>query len=67
MGGAWGFEVDDVQQRVHLWYGEHDQMATVNNGHWLSDHLPDGTLTVYPEEGHLVPMRHWQQILKALN
>lgn len=65
-GGAWGFEVGDVLRPVHLWYGEQDQMTSLNNGHWLSEHLRDATLTVYPGEGHLVPMRHWRQILETL-
>jgi pimeloyl-ACP methyl ester carboxylesterase len=64
--GAWGFGLDDVRRPVQLWYGEQDQMAPPVNGQWLRDHLPDATLTVYTGEGHLVPMRHWPQILQTL-
>lgn len=64
--GAWGFEVQEVLRPVHLWYGGKDEMAPLVNGQWLSDHLPDATLTVYPDEGHLVPIRHWREILETL-
>lgn len=64
--GAWGFDLGAVLCPVHLWYGGRDRMAPLVNGQWLSENLPDATLTVHPEEGHLVPMRHWHQILAAL-
>lgn len=64
--GDWGFEMADVEQPVHLWYGEQDQMVSPANGRWLSDQLPEATLAVYEGEGHLVPMRHWPDILRTL-
>lgn len=65
-GGPWGFELGDVVPPVHLWYGGRDQMMPAAHGHWLSEHLPHATLTVHPDDGHLLPMRHWQRILQAL-
>lgn len=65
-GGPWGFALDDVLPPVHLWYGGRDQMMPPANGRWLDENLPEATLTVYPDEGHLLPMRHWQQILRTL-
>ena len=48
------------------WYGEQDGMASPAHGQWLADHLPHARMTVVAGEGHLVPMRHWGQILRAL-
>ena len=64
--GAWGFELSEVRRPVHLWCGEQDQMAPLVNVEWLSDHLPDTALTVCAGEGHLVPMRHWEDILRTV-
>lgn len=64
--GDWGFDVAAISSPAHLWYGEQDQMVPLLNGRWLAEHLPDADLTVVPGEGHLVPMRHWGEILDAL-
>lgn len=64
--GAWGFDVAQVLCPVGLWYGGQDTMAPLAHGQWLSEHLPEATLTVYPDEGHLVPIRHWREMLQAL-
>ncbi|MBC9731947.1 alpha/beta fold hydrolase [Nocardioides marmotae] len=64
--GPWGIEVEDIRCPVHLWYGELDQMAPPVNGEWLRHHLPDASLVVYPGEGHLVPLRHWEEIVGTL-
>lgn len=64
--GPWDIDLDAVRCPVHLWYGDRDQMAPPANGQWLADHLPDADLVIYRGEGHLVPMRHWEEILRAL-
>ncbi|MGK2875719.1 MAG: alpha/beta fold hydrolase [Nocardioides sp.] len=64
--GPWGIELEDIRCPVHLWYGELDQMAPPVNGDWLRHHLPDARLVVYPGEGHLVPLRHWEEIVGTL-
>lgn len=65
-GGPWGFGLDEVLPPVHLWYGGRDRMMPPANGQWLNENLPDAALTVHPNDGHLLPMRHWQQILLKL-
>jgi pimeloyl-ACP methyl ester carboxylesterase len=64
--GPWDVDLAAVRCRVHLWYGERDPLAPPANGQWLRDHLADADLVIYSGEGHLVAMRHWQQILHAL-
>lgn len=64
--GPWDIDLIGVRCRVHLWYGERDPLAPPANGQWLRDHLADAELVVYAGEGHLRPMRHWQEILRAL-
>ncbi|NPC95427.1 alpha/beta fold hydrolase [Nocardioides sp. zg-DK7169] len=64
--GPWGIRLEDVGCPVHLWYGDRDQMAPPANGEWLAAHLPDAELVLLEGEGHLVPLRHWAEMLHAL-
>lgn len=64
--GPWDIDLADVRCPVVLWYGEQDEMVPPVHGEWLRDHLPGARLLSYPGEGHLVPMRHWEQIVAAL-
>jgi pimeloyl-ACP methyl ester carboxylesterase len=64
--GPWGFDLEAVGCPVRLWYGEQDLMAPPQHGEWLAAHLPNAALEVFPGEGHLLPMRHWEEILRTL-
>lgn len=64
--GPWDVDLAAVRSPVHLWYGARDGMVPPAHGEWLAEHLPGARLVVYPDEGHLVPMRHWPEIVTAL-
>lgn len=64
--GPWDFRVEDVRAPVHLWYGDDDEVAPPVNGRWLSEHLREAHLTVYEGQGHLLPLAHWGEMLRAL-
>ncbi|WP_255583703.1 alpha/beta fold hydrolase [Dietzia sp. ANT_WB102] len=64
--GPWGFRLDDVTVPVHLWHGSEDQMVPRSHGEWLAAHLPHATLKIYEGEGHLLPLRHWDEMLRTL-
>jgi len=64
--GPWGFEVGDVLSPVHLWYGGRDEMTPPADGEWLAQHLPNAELVLYDGEGHLLPLRHWKEMLQAV-
>jgi len=64
--GPWGFRVEDVVAPVRLWYGDDDEMAPPAHGRWLEAHLRAAHLTVYPGEGHLLPLTHWPDMLREL-
>lgn len=65
--GPWGVDLDAITCPVHLWYGERDEMAPPAHGQWLAQQLPDAHLTIVPGEGHLVLLRHWEEILTVLS
>ena len=43
-----------------------DEMAPPVNGRWLAEHLRQAHLTVYPGEGHLLPLARCGEMLRAL-
>jgi pimeloyl-ACP methyl ester carboxylesterase len=65
--GPWDIDLRAVQCPVHLWYGERDQLTTLVDGEWLAAHVARAELPVFPGEGHLGPMRHWPEMLRALS
>lgn len=64
---AWGFRPEDVRCPTHLWYGECDANASVRNGQWLADRIPNAALVVHPQMTHLaVLQKHWPTVLGSL-
>jgi pimeloyl-ACP methyl ester carboxylesterase len=49
----WGFELGSVHIPVHLWHGEADEFAPVHGAERLAAELPDVTLTVRTDTGHM--------------
>lgn len=64
--GPWGFRVEDIAAPVLLWYGDDDEIAPPDHGRWLAAHLGSAHLTVYEGQGHLLPLAHWDEMLRAL-
>ncbi len=48
----WGFDLEEIQKEVHLWYGQKDTIVPQAMGRCLSKEIPGARLTLYPEEGH---------------
>jgi pimeloyl-ACP methyl ester carboxylesterase len=61
-GGADAGSADGVP--VRLWYGEEDPIDP-RHGHWYAGRLPGAELRLLPGAGHLLPITHWAQILRA--
>ncbi|MBS9373993.1 2-hydroxy-6-oxononadienedioate/2-hydroxy-6-oxononatrienedioate hydrolase [Rhodococcus sp. B50] len=64
--GPWGFDIHDVSSPVHLWYGSRDMMAPPANGTWLAAELPNAELVLREREGHLLPLQHWEEMLRVV-
>ena len=52
--------------RVDLWYGGRDATAPPAFGRWWADRLPAATLHILADEGHLLALTRWREILTAL-
>jgi pimeloyl-ACP methyl ester carboxylesterase len=63
----WGFSVADIRQPVHVWSGGSDSMVRPADSRYLGASIPRATLVTYPDEGHLIPISHWAEMLAALS
>ena len=62
----WGFNPEDVQRPVELWYGDDDRVTPVDVGRGLASVIPDSRLRVKPGAGHLLYLMYWEEILRTL-
>jgi pimeloyl-ACP methyl ester carboxylesterase len=62
----WGFAVADIGQRVHVWSGGSDAMVRPADSIYLAASIPRATLVTYPDDGHLLPLTHWGEMLAAV-
>ena len=63
----WGFDVESIQGRVHVWQGEHDRMVPFTHGTWLAAHLGNPCVHLHPEHGHMsLAAAGLPQILESL-
>lgn len=62
----WSFRLEEIAVPVHLWQGGADTNVSPAMGEYLARVIPNCQATVYPGEGHLVGMTHWEEILWAL-
>jgi pimeloyl-ACP methyl ester carboxylesterase len=62
----WGFDLAEVTVPVVVWHGELDDMVRPAHGRFFSTVLPNARLVLYPQEGHLLLLEHWDEILAAV-
>ena len=62
----WGFRLDEMQMRVHLWHGEHDERVPRQHFEWTAEHLPNCVPVAWPDSGHLGVAKHWDEVLQTL-
>jgi pimeloyl-ACP methyl ester carboxylesterase len=66
LGRPWGFRPEDIRAPVWLWYGDADSIVPLQMGQYLANAIPRSRLTVYPGEGHMLHITHWDDILQTL-
>jgi len=64
--GPWGFDLGTIHQPVTIWQGEEDTVIPTKCARRLQALLPNGTLHLLPETGHLLPLVAADQILREL-
>jgi pimeloyl-ACP methyl ester carboxylesterase len=63
---SWGFRLQDIAVPVALWHGDADINSPIATAAYLSDTIPDASLTVLPGEGHFLILNHWGEIIRQL-
>jgi pimeloyl-ACP methyl ester carboxylesterase len=66
LGRPWGFSAAEVRVPTWLWYGTADTVAPMQMGRFLASVIPDARLVEYADEGHMVYVSHWRDMLQAL-
>jgi pimeloyl-ACP methyl ester carboxylesterase len=61
----WGFSVADISQPVDIWDGGADMAVRSNHAAYLAATIPHATRVTFPDEGHLIPIDHWAEMLAA--
>jgi pimeloyl-ACP methyl ester carboxylesterase len=61
----WGFEPEQLEQPVSLWYGTADTLVPVGMGRLLAKAIKRAELTELPGAGHMAFLEHWQRIVRT--
>lgn len=48
----WGFELQDIKCKVHVWHGEKDRIVNAGFGRHYMETIPHCKAEFFPEEGH---------------
>jgi len=62
----WGFSLEDIQAKVHIWQGDADTSTPVAMAEYVASRIPDCKLTIIPDKGHFLLFDHWKEILTEL-
>jgi len=62
----WGFRLQSIQPPVEIWWGELDTFSSPIVGQRMADFIPNATLHLMPQAGHLLLYPYWQKILQSL-
>lgn len=67
VAGEWGFKLEDISIRVHLWHGGQDTVSPIAVGRLITSEIPKCVGKFYENEGHLsVLFNHMGEILSVL-
>ncbi len=57
-GDPWGFSLEEIKVPVQIWEGSDDRTGPPGYRAFLKMHIPNATVTVVPDEGHLSLLPH---------
>jgi pimeloyl-ACP methyl ester carboxylesterase len=66
VANSWGFSLGDIDVPMTIWQGAADNMTPVGMGRALAEAIPRANLRLVPNEGHLIFLSHWQEIVEDL-
>jgi pimeloyl-ACP methyl ester carboxylesterase len=63
---SWGFALEDITMRFHLWHGAHDSIEQLASVEYWASRIPGAEVTVWDESGHFAVVDHWSEMLVAV-
>ena len=64
--GEWGFNCEDIEMPVSLFYGTDDRNVPIQMGEYYRDAIPTTDATFYEGEGHFIMYSQANEILSSL-
>ncbi|MEO0759842.1 MAG: alpha/beta hydrolase [Cyanobacteria bacterium J06648_16] len=65
-GRPWGFPLDQIRPKVHVWFCELDYSVPPAMGRYLSNTIPNCEATLVSDAGHLWILLHLSDVLTTL-
>lgn len=62
----WGFGLQDITVPVALWPGDADVDSPLAAATYLSRTIPSASLTVFPDEGYVLILKRWRELIRQL-
>lgn len=62
----WGFRLADIAIPVTIWHGSQDPWVEQERIDFQADSIPDSSVVIWPDGGHLAFVKHWGEILEAV-
>lgn len=60
----WGFRLADISIPVTIWFGSQDHR--IKHMDFQAKAIPQSSVFVWPDSGHLGVAKHWSEILEAV-
>ena len=65
-GRPWGFSLQEIEVPVDVWHGEDDIPVSIEQARILAEAIPNARSKFFPNEGHLMIMSHFEEVLNAV-
>ena len=63
---SWGFVLEDITMRFHLWHGTHDPIEQLGSVEYWASRIPGAEVTVWEDSGHFAVVDHWTEMLVSV-
>jgi pimeloyl-ACP methyl ester carboxylesterase len=62
----WGFSLQQIKMPVDVWHGEDDKIVSIEQARILAEAIPHARSRFFPNEGHLLIVNHFEELLNAV-
>jgi pimeloyl-ACP methyl ester carboxylesterase len=62
----WGFRLADISIAVSIWHGSQDPRVKQEHIDFQASRIPNCSLVIWPDGGHLGFVKHWNDVLQAV-